>query len=366
MRAQRALSIAAALLAVFAASGVGAQEAIPETPPELRDFRLDPERAQPQPEPQPTTQPTVITPPTAVPTLPEAAPSRPEQAPTRRAQPTTTLPTTENAPTVAPDTEILPETPPAQSAAEPSPPAVHEATAAQPPESFVSWPIMVGLGLGGIALLAFVLWKRRRRKPALEPEMWEPVVEEQPIEQGIEKEARRPTAPRVAQPPAKKPSVTLGFIPEKATISFTSLTVRGQLQLINEGKAPAKNMQLRAGLMSASADQGRVIEGFHQNVANVAAEQLGEAQPGERIGMAIELSVPLTELQSFPLGDQQLLVPIIVANLSYSDGIAPPERAYIACMIGREATPPQPKMGPLRLDLGPRSFAPLGQRPVVA
>jgi hypothetical protein len=35
-------------------------------------------------------------------------------------------------------------------------------------------------------------------------------------------------------------------------------------------------------------------------------------------------------------------------------------------MVGREANPPQPKMGPFRLDLGPRRFASLGQRPLFA
>ena len=125
-------------------------------------------------------------------------------------------------------------------------------------------------------------------------------------------------------------------------------------------------MQLRAGLISASANQAKVIADFHRNAASLQTEPLGETQAGDRFAMAIELSVPLTELHSFPLGDQQLLVPIVIASLSYTDGSARQERASVACMIGREATPPQLKMAPLRLDLGPRSFAPLGQRPVLA
>jgi hypothetical protein len=65
------------------------------------------------------------------------------------------------------------------------------------------------------------------------------------------------------------------------------------------------------------------------------------------------------------LGDQRLMVPIILATLQYRvDGQPNPLRAEMAHMIGREANPPKPKMGPLRLDLGPRSFAPLGTRPL--
>ena len=166
--------------------------------------------------------------------------------------------------------------------------------------------------------------------------------------------------------PVKKPRITLDFIPEKATISFTTLTIKGQLRLINEGDAPAKNMELRAGLISASAQQEAAINAFNADTANIPAEAIGEAKPGERIGMAIEMSVPLTDMQSFPLGEKQLFVPIMVANLSYRcGGNGSNDTAQIACMIGREANPPVARMGPLRLDLGPRSFTPLGQRPVL-
>ena len=360
-----------ALCAMFAASSVGAQQTIPETPPELRDFRLDPERTPPKPEPQPTT----AAPPTAVPTLPEANSSRPaprqEPAPPRRPPPSTTAPTTQNIPTVIPAKEPLPAAPRSPTVAEPDAPVIDETTAepssaSSPSAQSTRWPIFVGLGLVSVALLAFIFWRRRRRRSIVQPEIWEPVIEELPIESVPEIEAPRAQPLPVVELSENKPSIMLHFIPEKATISFTTLTVRGQLQLINEGNSPAKDMQLRAGLISASANQAMVIADFHRNAASLQTEPLGETQAGDRFAMAIELSVPLTELHSFPLGDQQLLVPIFIASLSYTDGSARQECASVACMIGREATPPQLKMAPLRLDLGPRSFAPLGQRPVLA
>ena len=63
------------------------------------------------------------------------------------------------------------------------------------------------------------------------------------------------------------------------------------------------------------------------------------------------------------VGDKKIFVPVMLANVAYSwDGGA--DNVTIACMVGRESEPPGAKMGPLRLDLGPRSFAPLGQRPL--
>jgi hypothetical protein len=54
----------------------------------------------------------------------------------------------------------------------------------------------------------------------------------------------------------------------------------------------------------------------------------------------------------------------MLANIEYEWGEGGHDVAKLACLIGREANPPKPKMAPLRLDLGPRSFTPLGQRPV--
>ena len=360
-----------AFCAIFAASSVGAQQTIPETPPELRNFRLDPERTPPKPEPQPTT----AAPPAAVPTLPEANSSQPaprqEPASARRAPPSNAAPTTQNIPPVIPAKEALPEAPRSPTVAEPDAPVIDETTAEpssanSPSAQSTGSPIFVGLGLGSVALLAFIFWRRRRRQSIVQPEISEPAIEELPIEPMSEIEVPRAQPPPVVELSENKPAIMLHFIPEKATISFTTLTVKGQLQLINKGKLPAKDLQLRAGLISASANQANVIADFHRNAASLQTEPLGDTQAGERFAMAIELSVPLTELHSFPLGDQQLLVPIVIASLSYGDGSALQEHAFVACMIGREATPPQLKMAPLRLDLGPRSFAPLGQRPVLA
>ena len=371
MRAPKALSVAIAMLAVLTVHApVSAQDVVPETPPELRDFRLDPERAKPQPEPT-VVQP-VVTPPPVVSTARDSKAAQP----TPRPQSPSVLPR-RAAPVVTQD-QPVPSRQDSEAQPEPAGPALVD----QQPVSNVSeaaatdktsaqgrpfWQVGGALALGTILLLG-MYWLRRRRKGeragdiadiplAIEPEQIDIIDTPVPV-----LPAPIPTPVK----PVKKPRITLDFIPEKATISFTTLTIKGQLRLINEGDAPAKNMELRAGLISASAQQEAAINAFNADTANIPAEAIGEAKPGERIGMAIEMSVPLTDMQSFPLGAKQLFVPIMVANLSYRcGGKGGNDTAQIACMIGREANPPVARMGPLRLDLGPRSFTPLGQRPVL-
>ncbi len=358
--ARHALSV---ILFCVMASAVAAQDAIPGTPPELRDFRLDPPRptAQPQPEPQPRTE--TVTPPPVAPTVtdrqtapirPQRQPQRPaEEAPSPVASPT---PETNDVGPVAAAPEDMAEPSPEGLPSESPPVAAPEDL----PATFPFWQIAVGLALFVMVLLAGFWFRRTRTAASQEPQTPDIAPpRSEPLR------TAEPVRPVVAPPvkPAKQADIILDFIPEKATVSFTTLTLKGQLFLINQGSAAAKDMQLRAGLISASARQSEVIEAFHASSAQVKAQPLGDAKAGERIGMAIELSVPLTDMESFAVGDQKLLVPIMVANLSYSEGSAVRQQtARIACIIGREATPPAPRMGPLRLDLGPRSFAPLGQR----
>jgi hypothetical protein len=367
MRVRTALPKFIILLAILAGGGIAiAQDSIPETPPELRDFRLDPERSAPQPQTDSTTQPVVETPPPAVSPVRERATERPRPPTERRdAVPRTQVPAAQTSkaepkPKVA--APVVTNKPRKIVAVGPLP-------AGKPQASwFAYWQIAAGLALAGI-ILASGIWFRGRRRVS-EKRQRPPiasVVEPAPVKTL----ARIPpalaipvAAPKTA---AKMPSVKLEFLPENAKVSLATLTVKGRLRLTNTGDATAKHMELRAGLISAGEQQGHAISAFHAAGLDVEPEALGDAKPGEKVDMSIELSVPLTEMQSFSIGAQKLMVPIMVANLVYrGPGEAMADVTQIACMIGREASPPVAKMGALRLDLGPRSFAPLGQRPVIA
>lgn len=146
-------------------------------------------------------------------------------------------------------------------------------------------------------------------------------------------------------------------------LSLAKLTVTGKLKLQNRTDKPVEQLLLRAGLIGASAQQDDLIRAFHADESSTG-KTLPDLKPGEKRSMAFELSVPLSDLPSFTMGTQRLMVPIVLANLAYGKGSA--KQIELACMVGREANPPQPKMGPIRLDLGPRSFAGLGQRPLAA
>lgn len=366
MRAITAFALAIAALSLTqAASSALAQDVAPETPPELRDFRLDRQPGQPA---QPTAEPVTTTPPSATATVPVSETPAPRvqiPAPTQRG---TTPPVAEATVSEAPieataeapsvtTTDQLTADDNAPEEAEPQPVSVPSSSSAS------WWPIAAGLGLFGLLLAAFVFLRRSPNRTAPHGTVDEQAVTAAPPKAAVPIRPAAKPAPPIS---TVKPRLTIDFIPEKASISFTALTIKGELRIINGSDGPAKNMQLRAALISTSEKQENEISSFHNAPLDTQTQNLGDVQAGERIGMRIELTVPLADLQSFPLGDQQLFVPIMVGNIAYSDEAGTlSEAAKIACMIGREANPPKPKMAPLRLDLGPRSFSPLGQRPLL-
>lgn len=346
------------------ASSAVAQDALPETPPELRDFRLDPERPAPQPTPK-----TEVQPPPVVPTLqPQSQPVAPRDrtstaSPAR--QPKPSIPDADSRTTseveppsadiaVEPSTEVV--APPPEETA-----AIAEAPTPATAPTTIAWWQMVAALLAALALLGGWLFFRKRRK----------LDAEQPDFAFAEPLAPQPVAapaPQVAPPiveNARRPRLSLEFIPDKATLGFSALTLKGQLRLVNDGDAPARDMQLRATMISANQRQQETIAAFHGGAIPITPNPLGEAKAGERLALDIEMSVQVNELDSYMIGDKKIFVPVMLANLAYEwEGGS--DNVTMAWMVGRESAPQQPKMGPLRLDLGPRSFSHLGQRPIYA
>ncbi len=423
-----ARNTAAFALVVSLSPAVQAQNTVQQTPPELRDFKLDPVKPKPAPPPLPQPEPQLgednttsnktLPAPQAKPRQPVAETPRPTlqmpdvtPAPQTRTVPGKTVPgkTVPNKtvpgksvpdkqlalePTIAPN--IGPNAGPdiaAEAVQEPAAGAIQSSAISEPqsfPQSLPQgWWLIVAAVLAAFAGV-LILWRRKKssNQAINNQEVDEPLAANVAADVPTDIDSVPLPLPKVDPfpiipvPPVTtptvpvpasirgpgRPDIEINFIPEKATLSLAKLTIKGQIRIINNGKVAAKSMQLRAAIISANTHQEQQIAEFH-NDNNSAGDAIGSAGVGERIAMDIDLIIPLSELSSFAMNGRQLFAPIVVAHIDYGwdSGLsAQSDVAKISCLIGREATPPKPKMGPLRLDLGPRSFAPLGQRPLFA
>ena len=375
----KAMALYILLAAFILPSGGGsiarAQDATGSTPPELRDFRLDPPPSETAPAPQ-VPGPEVQSPPQAQPnrTAPVQPPENVTPAPVIQspaptaAEPSRVAPRPTGESAQGPAAE--PQTAPSINA-EPSPsadpdPDITEARTEPDPLVEPEPSGMDDLGFAATAALlmaigaaGWFLWRRRTKAAS--------VPAAQPLPRKVPSNARQ-ADPRPHPAPVAAPRlVSMNFAPENAVVSFTSLNIQGKLHVANSGGVAISELALHTALISASHDQQREIERFFGGPSHNAAMPLVVIKPGDSITMPLKIGVALTAMQAFSLNDMTLLAPILLAKLVLPshDGRAQ-EVARLVCMIGREANPPQAKMGPLRLDQGPRSFDHLGQRAIVS
>jgi hypothetical protein len=342
--------------AMWVALPAAAQDTVPETPAELRDFRLDtpPPRAK-VPEP-------VAAPPSAEINTGSAqsATSPSTIKPRPRPLPTVKTPTAKRLPDATATATIIPDAPAttAPSLADDPPTAVPAASDAPllpangAPDWLATamrlWPLLAIFLATILGWFAIRFLRNRRR------------------DTGVKGDA---AAERQAAIPAQisinaQPSLNASFEPSSARLSLANLTVTGCLRICYDGTKPLQSLRLRNQVISACRGQRAMIEAFHQDADAGRVDILGAAQPGEEIILTLELQVPRDALQAYDWRERRFIAPILLLNLTADDPAVPPYHSN--CLIGQESELLSARMRPLPVDRGPKYFGALRFRPIVA
>lgn len=367
-------------MAVTVAGAMALPTAIPASAQSVGSYQLPPAPATPAPraagpvdEGGPT--PTPVASPSATPAIviptPTAAARRPAPRPTpRAAQPAPAAkpietPTPTATPTQAPPAPVAsPESAPPAAPPEATPPAVPMAPA---PQSAPSWPLyaaLAALALAALALAALgaAAWYRRKPRPPALPAPQPPRSADRAPTPSAPPPA--PTPVPAIEPLAAAPA-DLAFTLEATRLSATlvNATLAYRLVVSNHGSVPLADIAIGGDMTSAHAS--RAME-----------EQLGITGPelpplhriaalgaGESVVLGGEMRLPLSAVLPIRNGDAQLFVPLARFDgwASAPDGKGVHARA--AFLIGQE-NQSQPRLAPFRLDLGPRVYDQLGQRPL--
>lgn len=387
---RRRLRAAAFILFGLAAAGAPAL-AQNETsnsigPPQLKDFSLPGQRTTPPAATPPATTPPPTaeprTPPAAAPATRESTVAAPRADPAPRGAATTPPPAaSEPQPTVSepvpgtgapPPAETLP--PPLaepQAAPAPAPAPVPVPAPAESGGSGWLWPAAAGALL--LALAALLLLRRRRAAAERERERDSArgelggalrAAEPQPQPQHRPRPKSEPEpapAPAPEAPAARRPWIELDIVPERAAATESEVYVRYALTMTNKGDSDAHNIRIDPRLFNAGAE-GEMAAFFQGPIHEVSGSPQVVIPPGGTLKLNGQVAMPNAELREIELAGRRIFVPMVAINVAYDWAGGGAGRTSRSWLVGREAEVPTEKMGPFRLDLGPRIYRSVGRR----
>lgn len=330
----------------------------------------DPTISQPRPRPSAAPSPEAAAPAVSPATVPSSAasprPAAPRPRATSPARPAATPAAAQPAPVAAPSPAATAPTVPA---AAPSPealptpsPSAETAPLAAEPLDWRPWAV------GGAVLLAglgAILWWRRR-KPA------DPVADFEPPLVAAPPAPDAP-APAPAAPIPAPPEPALAVVPadlalsleaRRMTASLMATTFSYALRLTNTGPAPLAAIAVEGDLVSAHASlpvERQIANDSHRLELRHAHVALA---PGESIEFTGDMRLPLTEITPIRAGAAAYFVPLVRLRVE-AGGDGPVSQVMVQTfVIGELPDQDGAALRPFRLDLGPRTYSRIGQRPV--
>jgi len=144
---------------------------------------------------------------------------------------------------------------------------------------------------------------------------------------------------------------------------LTDASVQFELIIRNRGNAPARNIRIESGIFNAGPDQEREIAAWYSEpVRERTPPSIAVMAPGEEVQIRSAVSIAKENLREIEVQGRKLFIPTVAFNLIYDWGANKSGQTSVSYVVGREAETPSQKMGPFRLDLGPRLYRSVGQR----
>lgn len=165
--------------------------------------------------------------------------------------------------------------------------------------------------------------------------------------------------PRVPQGP--RAEVELTFEPTSTVIGDKEAIVHFLLTVHNKGALEARNVRLEARLFNAGRQVDADIGAFFSAPLQRRVVQLPQSlSNGQHFGIQGEVPLALAEIKPLVTGGRQLFIPMVAVTAIYDweGGTGQTSKSYL---VGMEANAGS-KMGPFRLDQGPRVYRQVGQR----
>jgi hypothetical protein len=238
-----------------------------------------------------------------------------------------------------------PEQPKAEPKAEPVP--VNEIGGGFP------WYYGIPLALLALLILAYLRQRRRSR-----------VIHEATA---LAEEERAAKAVATARPePQPRPWLELDLKAERLSSTNAESLVPFELEIVNTGPAPARNLRIDVKMFNAGEQQDQEIGAFFRTAGRESTKcNLPGIRAGQTGAIRGEVAMSREEMRAVILDNRYLFIPVIAVNALYDYGDGQTGQTSKSYVVGRELEQEGEKgekMGAFRVDQGPRIWRSVGQR----
>lgn len=188
-----------------------------------------------------------------------------------------------------------------------------------------------------------------------------PEPKAQPKATRIQPTAPNPPKPNIAWDSASAEHLQIAFIANGASSTLLNAVLNYTVTLTNTSKQNLHQIRLSGTMTQADAESAKNAAAQISNLLH-NAESLSA---GETLTLTGDIRLPLNAIRPITFKSQALFIPLARFDAEFTDNEGTVHKQSVSFIVGREYEPPRPKMAPFRLDLGPRSFDPVGQRPLI-
>jgi hypothetical protein len=233
------------------------------------------------------------------------------------------------------------------------------------------WPWIAG-ATGLLALIFAGLWWNRRRepkalklefeRPVVSPPMPEPASEPQPLAATPQPEPTPIPEPRLS---AALPA-NLGILLEarRMSASLVATTLSYSLTLTNTGTEALSALAVEGDMVSAHSSLPPEAQIASDSQRLELRHALVGLAPGESAEFTGDFRLPLTAVTPIRAGNAAYFVPLARLRIEASTSSGGSLVQVQTFVVGELPEAEGAALKPFRLDLGPRTYSQVGQRPV--
>ncbi|GGB68063.1 hypothetical protein GCM10010833_24060 [Blastomonas aquatica] len=160
------------------------------------------------------------------------------------------------------------------------------------------------------------------------------------------------------------PRLLLDFTTLGVDVTLVNAVARYHLAITNMSDIPLSDIVLHGAVVQARRGMPPTIDPLLGDSTLPLLQSVGDIAPDGTRRCEGQIRLPLEQIEPIEMKGRMLFVPVVHIWIGYTGPDGTRYAVTQSFVVGEESSPPGPRVGPLRLDLGPRRFTEVGQRPL--